>query len=242
MTQLTTPQTAAVATTGTWSAVGWEPPKDMDFDTWTSIGAALSQMSKSIHWWIGDWVLAGEDAPWGEKYAQALDATTFVIGTLQNDVFVCSRIPFSLRNEKLTFTHHYLVAGLETIEERTYWLEQTAASGWTTRQLREALREYKQDDAGQFGDEPEPGPPPQPVVTVEVRGDTVVIEEAPRSAPTTVPAPAPAPLAYRNGYEPQRWARAWRAAAYRYRKYARAWQDRAERLEKELEQLREETR
>jgi len=238
MTELTTPQTPTITTTGIWSAVGWSPPQDMDYDTWASVGAALSQMSKSIHWWIGDWVLAGEDAPWGEKYAQALDATTFVIGTLQNDVFVCSRIPFSLRNENLTWTHHYLVAGLETLEERAYWLEQADAAGWTTRQLRDALREYRQDDAGTFGDEPELERDALPVVTVEVRGDTVVVEEAHRPSPAQEAAPFS-----RNGYEPQRWAAVWKATAQKYRNYYQAWRARAERLEAQIKELeQEETR
>lgn len=82
------------------------------FQEWLAAGNKLSTMNKYIHFWIGDWLNYGEQK-YGEMYAQALDETSYVYGTLRNDKWVSSRIPLSRRHDNLSWSHHYEVADLE---------------------------------------------------------------------------------------------------------------------------------
>jgi len=238
----TQPQQIVTTTTGVWSPIGWAAPEEMTFDDWLNVGMALSEMTKAIHWWVGDWVNAGE-ARWGERYAQALGATEFVYGTLANDAWVTRRVPFSLRNENLSWTHHVVVAALDTLDERREWLEMAAANDWSTRTLREKIREWQEPEL------PEPvielAPAPSIVAEyIEALIEKEELEPLPDDGPRVVTVDLdtgevlPAAPFSRNGYEPQRWAAVWKATAQKYRRFARSWQTRAERLEKDLAELR----
>lgn len=90
-------------------------------------------------WWLGD-LLRFAESRWGEKYAQAMDATGLSYGRLANIVSTCERVSDARRREDLSFAHHEAVASLEPAEQ-IEWLEAAAKSSWTEAQLREALRE-----------------------------------------------------------------------------------------------------
>lgn len=106
------------------------------FAEWQGTGVTLSRLRKSLHFWIGDWLAYGvEHFP--DLYSQALDETGFDYQTLVNDKSVCSRL--AVRSDKLTFTHHALIAGLSP-ERQQQALKAAVDQSMTTKELGEYVR------------------------------------------------------------------------------------------------------
>jgi hypothetical protein len=122
----------------------------MPFDKWMAFGRFLGNVNRSARWWIGDWLIFGEDA-FGQVAAQAVEATTAerydeaerVTGlahdTLLNIVRVCAGIPKGRRRPELSFSTHEPVVALEP-DEQTHWLQRAIDEGWTRSELREEIR------------------------------------------------------------------------------------------------------
>ena len=68
---------------GTLTATGYHLPDGLTFDQWAAEGSVLLSMARSCMWWVGDWIRYGERR-YGEKYAQAIEATGMTYGTLRN--------------------------------------------------------------------------------------------------------------------------------------------------------------
>jgi len=66
-------------------------------------------MAKSAQWWLGDWVMFGEQR-YGEKHAQAIEATGYSYQTIANAKWIAGKFEFSERTENLTWYHHMNVA------------------------------------------------------------------------------------------------------------------------------------
>lgn len=120
-------------------------------DEWLEVGALLNKASDSVHWWIGDWLNYGTEHYEidGQKltYEQATElleakGLNFSYGTLRNDKYVAETIPLSLRNDKLRWNHHYLVAPLPP-DQQQYWLNYAEEHQLTTRELRAAIKGTK---------------------------------------------------------------------------------------------------
>lgn len=108
------------------------------YQEWEQYGIVLGRVEGAVHWWIGDWVNMGE-AKYGEKYAQALEATGFAFGTLRDDAWVARQYTMSDRSDILPWSHHRVVADMES-GARQQLLHKAEAEGWTKRQLREAKK------------------------------------------------------------------------------------------------------
>lgn len=108
--------------------------KHLSFEHWERLGTLLRSVEGSIQFWIGDWINFGENK-WGEKYSQAVDATGLDYGTLANAVSVAKHVDPSLRNEKLSWSHHVAVAKLEPTDQKM-WLEKAEKEGLAYRELR----------------------------------------------------------------------------------------------------------
>ena len=115
--------------------------KNLSFAEWEELGGILANIGKGWPWWVGDWVNYGETR-WGEKYAQAID-NGFDYGTVRNAAWVASRVDVSRRRDKLSWSHHQVVAPLKP-REQTLWLDKAEANGWTRSELRDALRASQQ--------------------------------------------------------------------------------------------------
>jgi len=112
-------------------------PEGTPFEEWESIGGKLRQVAGAVQWWIGDWLNFGEKH-YGEKYAQALDATDYDYGTLRNKAWVSSRFELSRRHDNLSFSHHQEVASLDP-DEADKLLAQAEVENWTSGDLREKV-------------------------------------------------------------------------------------------------------
>jgi hypothetical protein len=135
---------AALATTNgrpattdlVWGDVSLELDAGMSYDRWVEVGATLRQITRSIAWWVGDWVSHGE---WlfGDRYAQAVDGQD--AGKWLRYCAVASRIPPARRRVELSWTHHLIVAYLEP-EEQERLLDLSVEEKLRTGELRARVK------------------------------------------------------------------------------------------------------
>lgn len=84
---------------------------------WEKLGEYLSWMHGAIDWLIGDWVAYGE-AHFGEKAAQAIDATGWDLETVKQKTRVSLQVPPPQRDPALSWSHHREVADLPPAEQK----------------------------------------------------------------------------------------------------------------------------
>jgi hypothetical protein len=124
------------------AATGLVPLRAPTWTEWEEVGEWLKKVDGALQWWIGDWLRIGE-GEFGEKYAQAVDATGWEIKTVQQYQWVCERVAFERRIPGLSFFHHREVADLEPAEQ-TEWLEKASRGDgdgqrWSVARLRDEL-------------------------------------------------------------------------------------------------------
>lgn len=114
------------------------PQRDLGHSDWLAAGRRLGAIGRCSQWWIGDWIRYGT-ARWGEKYAEAARVTGYDVASLRNMAWVASRFELSLRNDKLTWSHHVLLAPLGVDEQRA-WLRRASEERLSVADLRLELR------------------------------------------------------------------------------------------------------
>lgn len=107
------------------------------FDEWQQVGRALKKMASGLQWAIGDWLNQGAKR-WGDTYSDAALALGFEIQTLRDYSYVANQVHLSIRIDKLSFSHHRLVAPLEARYQKLF-LVRAAAGGWSLAKLREEI-------------------------------------------------------------------------------------------------------
>lgn len=127
------------------SKIAWAPQRDLDHTDWLATGRRLGAIGRCSQWWIGDWIRYGT-ARWGEKYAEAARVTGYDVASLRNMAWVASRFDLSLRNDKLTWSHHVLLAPLEPEEQRK-WLQRASEERLSVADLRLELRAIRDSDS-----------------------------------------------------------------------------------------------
>jgi hypothetical protein len=120
---------------------GVEVIGDPTFDEWRQAFGDLTRAQGSIQWWLGDMLAVGE-ARYGERYAQAVEATGYAVQTLMHMVFVASHVAPERRRQSLSFTHHKEVASLDPDEQEAL-LSEAEKREWRSRDMAEAVRTYK---------------------------------------------------------------------------------------------------
>jgi hypothetical protein len=120
------------------SKVAWRPQEDIGQAEWLATGRRLGALGRCSQWWIGDWIRYGT-ARWGEKYAEAARVTGYDVASLRNMAWVASRFDTSLRSDKLTWSHHVLLAPLDA-EQQRHWLERAGEERLSVADLRLELR------------------------------------------------------------------------------------------------------
>jgi hypothetical protein len=120
------------------SKVAWVPPSDLGQAEWLSAGRRLGAIGRCSQWWIGDWIRFGT-ARWGEKYAEAARVTGYDVASLRNMAWVAAQFDLSLRSDKLSWSHHVLLAPLSA-EEQSYWIGKAIDERLSVADLRLELR------------------------------------------------------------------------------------------------------
>lgn len=130
------------------SKVAWMPQRDLGQAEWLATGRRLGAIGRCSQWWIGDWIRYGA-ARWGEKYAEAARITGYDVASLRNMSWVASQFDLSLRSDKLTWSHHVLLAPLDP-EEKRHWLDRAEQERLSVADLRIELRgrERRRDAEG----------------------------------------------------------------------------------------------
>lgn len=141
------------------SKVAWTPQEDLGQAEWLATGRRLGAIGRCSQWWIGDWIRYGASR-WGEKYAEAARVTGYDVASLRNMAWVASQFDPSLRSDKLTWSHHVLLAPLGP-ELQRYWLERACDERLSVADLRLELRASGQGGRrskpdGSAGGEPVP--------------------------------------------------------------------------------------
>jgi hypothetical protein len=127
------------------SKIAWVPQHDLGHADWLATGRRLGAIGRCSQWWIGDWARYGT-SKWGEKYAEAARVTGYDVASLRNMAWVASRFDLSLRNDKLTWSHHVLLAPLDADAQRE-WLQRASDERLSVADLRLELRALR--DSGQ---------------------------------------------------------------------------------------------
>jgi hypothetical protein len=120
------------------SKVAWVPQSELGQTEWLATGRRLGAIGRCSQWWIGDWIRYGTTR-WGEKYAEAARVTGYDVASLRNMAWVASQFDLSLRSDKLTWSHHVLLAPLDT-DEQVQWLGRALEERLSVADLRVELR------------------------------------------------------------------------------------------------------
>ena len=122
--------------------VSLEIAGQIKIEEWLKIGEGLKAFSSGTKWWIGDWILYGEQK-YGEMYSQGIEKTGLEYDTLKDIKYVASKIEKSGRHDNLSFSHHKAVASLE-LKEREKWLVKSEKENWDRNQLRNEIKGKKE--------------------------------------------------------------------------------------------------
>ena len=112
--------------------------EELSFEEWEELGQKLAPVGKSIGFIIGDWINYGEKH-YGDKYEDAIKRTGMAYQTLRDFSYVARRVQLSLRNDKLDFTHHRVVAKLKDSEDQQHWLHMAVKHKLGIRRLRKSI-------------------------------------------------------------------------------------------------------
>ena len=118
--------------------VGLEFKKDIEYDQWLRLMATLQQLSTAFQFAIGDALNYGQKR-YGEKYAQAMDATGCAYQSLANWSWVANNVPIDNRVAGLSWTHHRLVAHIGTSEQKAI-LESAQLRGISVTEFEKELK------------------------------------------------------------------------------------------------------
>ena len=112
---------------------------DMNFEEWERLGEFIRLTNQASQWWWGDWLNAGEDA-FGERSAQALEATRWEEETLRAYAWVCRKVPPVSRITGVPFTHYQRLAKLSEADQLE-WATKVVDNQWSRHELSAAIKE-----------------------------------------------------------------------------------------------------
>lgn len=105
---------------------------------WAEAGELIGTFHRGSPWWIGDWLVYGEDH-YGEKHAQYVEETGLSVKALVARARLSRQIPPERRRETLSLSHHQAVL-LLLPEQQEALLAAADREGWTSARLREEAR------------------------------------------------------------------------------------------------------
>ncbi|SDH07190.1 hypothetical protein SAMN05421505_11126 [Sinosporangium album] len=118
---------------------GLQFPRQIPLTSWERIGRQLSLIADSSAWWLGDWLVYGQDH-YTDRYRTAIERTALDYQTLRNYAWVARRFSLPRRRDKLSFAHHAEVAALSEADQ-DLWLERADRHRWSRNRLRRELRQ-----------------------------------------------------------------------------------------------------
>ncbi|MCJ1677925.1 LmbU family transcriptional regulator [Streptomyces sp. APSN-46.1] len=113
-------------------------PARLHIDDWLHIGQTLTTAADSAAWWLGDWLVYGQDR-YPERYRHAIDGTSLDYQTLRNYAWIARKFAADRRRAGLSMQHHAEVAAMSPALQDT-WLDRAGAAGWSRNELRRRIR------------------------------------------------------------------------------------------------------
>ncbi|MFF4413322.1 LmbU family transcriptional regulator [Streptosporangium sp. NPDC001559] len=113
-------------------------PARLPIEEWMHIGQKLNSLNDSVTWWLGDWLVYGQDR-YPERYLKAVEETSLDYQTLRNYAWIARKFPPGRRCSDLSMQHHAEVAALTPASQR-FWLERAQRGGWSRNELRRRIR------------------------------------------------------------------------------------------------------
>jgi len=124
---------------GKFTAVGVKVPENITFEEYEQALSFAARAEGASQFWIGDLLNAAE-GKWGEMYTQAIEMTGLSYQSIANAKWVCSKVQFSDRSEKLGFQHHQKLASLPSDQQRK-WLTKAAEESWSAAEMVKQIHE-----------------------------------------------------------------------------------------------------
>lgn len=120
------------------TANGLELRLGLSYNAWLNVGSRIARISNASAWWLGDWVIYGEQS-YGMRYRAALRATALDYQTLRNYAWVARAFEPFRRRSGVSFQHHAEVAALPQADQ-DLWLERAERLQWSRNELRRRMR------------------------------------------------------------------------------------------------------
>ena len=111
-----------------------ELPANLPYDQWFTVGGGLAEASSRLNWFIGDWLVYGQDMYGESKVVKAAERLGMSVVRVRQYEWVAKAIEPSRRRASLHYSHHRAVAGLPA-EKQEEWLDLAEDKGWPTREL-----------------------------------------------------------------------------------------------------------
>lgn len=113
-------------------------PASLTLMEWVKIGEKVCLLSNSSAWWLGDWLIYGQDK-YPDRYRRAIAETMLDYQTLRNYAWIARKFPVSRRRDGLSFQHHLEVAALPAAQQ-DLWLDRALHFKWSKAELRRQVR------------------------------------------------------------------------------------------------------
>lgn len=112
-------------------------------DEWWAFFDGVQKIESAIQFIIGDLACYGEDE-FRISYEEIGARTGYKSETVENYAYVARNVPQSLRNDSLSFNHHYLVASLNNDDTKKQWLLTAKEHDLSVRNLELALNIWRE--------------------------------------------------------------------------------------------------
>ncbi|MFI8167534.1 LmbU family transcriptional regulator [Streptomyces sp. NPDC085931] len=135
------PREAVLSFVGGQATVGTSGmtfPQGLPERSWERIGSGLRELTNSSAWWLGDWLIYGENTYGARRYREAVERTGLDYQTLRNYAWVARRFEHHRRWDGLSFAHHAEVTSLPAAQQ-DHWLREADRLKWSRNELRRAL-------------------------------------------------------------------------------------------------------
>ena len=111
-------------------------------DEWWAFFEGVRKIESAIQFIIGDLASYGEST-FQISYEDIAEKTGYTQETVENYAYVARNVPQHLRNNELSFNHHYLVASLDSDDLKQRWLSTAKEHDLSVRNLELALNIWK---------------------------------------------------------------------------------------------------
>ena len=140
------------------NATGLTATSSLTEDQWNLAGEQLANVEARLMWYIGDWLIAGEDhgyLPRG-RLQDACDRFGISYSTATNAANTCRSVSESSRRRELSYSHHQEIANRDDFDHLTEWALETNASRDELRaEKRRRSAAVRIEDFGDAGRLPE---------------------------------------------------------------------------------------